>query len=199
MVRLGILKESNGELSVDRDNGNLNKFLNRLLLMPVDVQNSIFDYYMTLFTFLIYRAKREGRYDNGTMDLGSTTDQVTLHKTRVYSARLSGTYFEMLLHQINVDRGMSWKDVSTNAITHPNGVFAYKNFAKTNRRAPLFAFQIESNVMVMRPNTGRVSKPGNLKDFLATHEKYSESEIMTQCKKDWQNEYKCKFYLNTLM
>uniref|UniRef100_A0AC34R1C4 Uncharacterized protein n=1 Tax=Panagrolaimus sp. JU765 TaxID=591449 RepID=A0AC34R1C4_9BILA len=178
MHRVGILKTVDGKYTIDRDNSSINKFLNRLLLMPVDVQNSIFDYFMQLFDFMIKRAKAEGTYDTGTMGLGTPTDVVTRAETKVYHGSQYGTPFEVLLHKIHVDRGMSWQDVFPIYNVHrESGQFFYKEM-KNGYKSPCFVYNFKSSggYIIIRPNTGRLSKTGNVFQTFAGHKKFPNIE-----------------------
>uniref|UniRef100_A0A914Y3P1 Uncharacterized protein n=1 Tax=Panagrolaimus superbus TaxID=310955 RepID=A0A914Y3P1_9BILA len=192
MIRNGILKEINGLLNVDRENGLINKFLNRLLLMPVDIQNSIFDYYMSIFAYLVRRAKLEGTYDTGTLDLGSTSDHITRAETRIFGGRLTGTSFELLLHKIHIDRGMTWDDVKGTAALYSDGVFADSTTSQRNGRKNIcFVYENPATeipmIVIVRPNINRTQKPGTIETFLSNHQKYTDME---ECKKMWDLQYK---------
>ena len=48
------------------------RFLNRLLGLPVDLQNSVFSYFADTLHAIIAIAKRRGEYDGGIMDFGAS-------------------------------------------------------------------------------------------------------------------------------
>uniref|UniRef100_A0AC35GBX0 Strawberry notch helicase C domain-containing protein n=1 Tax=Panagrolaimus sp. PS1159 TaxID=55785 RepID=A0AC35GBX0_9BILA len=192
MIRTGVLREVNGVLTVDRENGLINKFLNRLLLMPVDIQNSIFDYFMSIFAFLVRKAKREGTYDTGTLDLGSTSDNISRAETRIFCGRLSRTSFEFLLHKIHIDRGMTWKDIQATAALHSNGIFTESiPSSKIAQKSVCFVYETTSAaetpyIIIVRPNISKTQKPGTLETFLSNHQRVTD---MSECKKLWDFQY----------
>lgn len=67
-VGLIINSENNpGVLSLDKDYNNISKFLNRILGMPVNLQNRLFKYFTDTLTAVITQAKRSGRFDMGIL------------------------------------------------------------------------------------------------------------------------------------
>lgn len=48
----------------------MGKFLNRILGMKVDMQNSMFEYFARTMDAIIDSAKREGRFEMGILELG---------------------------------------------------------------------------------------------------------------------------------
>lgn len=196
MERVGIIKQVNGAYVIDRENSAINKFLNRLLLMPVDVQNSIFDYFMLLFDFVVKMSKREGTYDSGTMDLGSSTDVVSRVGTKIYRGVQYGTPFEVLLHKIHVDRGMSWKDVFAFASVHSEGRFCYTQSSKTNRKSPCFVYPANSGTNIfylIRPHVGRSQRAGSFGQFINNNRVFNTTE---EAKKAWEEQYEGKLLLS---
>lgn len=70
LVGVGIIinSENNiGVLSLDKDYNNISKFLNRILGMPVNLQNRLFKYFTDTLTAVITQAKRTGRFDMGIL------------------------------------------------------------------------------------------------------------------------------------
>lgn len=54
----------------------MSKFLNRILGMPVDLQNRLFKYFTDTLNAIIGQAKRTGRFDLGILDLGAAGECV---------------------------------------------------------------------------------------------------------------------------
>lgn len=70
LVGVGIIINSEnmpGVLSLDKDYNNISKFLNRILGMPVNLQNRLFKYFTDTLTAVITQAKRTGRFDMGIL------------------------------------------------------------------------------------------------------------------------------------
>lgn len=56
-----------GVLSLDKDYNNISKFLNRILGMPVELQNRLFKYFTDTLNATISAAKKTGRFDLGIL------------------------------------------------------------------------------------------------------------------------------------
>lgn len=70
LVGVGIIVNSEampGVLSLDKDYNNISKFLNRILGMPVELQNRLFKYFTDTLTAIIGQAKKMGRFDLGIL------------------------------------------------------------------------------------------------------------------------------------
>lgn len=70
LVGVGMIVNSEanpGVLSLDKDYNNISKFLNRILGMPVDLQNRLFKYFTDTLEANIGQAKKQGRFDLGIL------------------------------------------------------------------------------------------------------------------------------------
>jgi hypothetical protein len=70
LVGVGIIVNSEsmpGMLMLDKDYNNMSKFLNRILGMPVDLQNRLFQYFTDTLQAIVTQAKKTGRYDMGIL------------------------------------------------------------------------------------------------------------------------------------
>lgn len=72
LVGVGLIVNSEvtpGVLSLDKDYNNISKFLNRILGMPVELQNRLFKYFTDTLTAIIGQAKKMGRFDLGILGM----------------------------------------------------------------------------------------------------------------------------------
>lgn len=70
LVGVGLIVNSEampGVLSLDKDYNNISKFLNRILGMPVELQNRLFKYFTDTLAAIIGQAKKMGRFDLGIL------------------------------------------------------------------------------------------------------------------------------------
>lgn len=70
LVGVGLIVNSEtmpGVLALDKDYNNMSKFLNRILGMPVDLQNRLFKYFTDTLQAIIAQAKKSGRFDLGIL------------------------------------------------------------------------------------------------------------------------------------
>ena len=111
LVGVGIICNSDtnpGVLSLDKDYNNISKFLNRILGMPVDLQNRLFKYFTDTLAAIVGQAKKSGRYDMGILDLGSNQDDVQRKKLYSFTTRHPTGLAKIELHIFEVGRGLSW-------------------------------------------------------------------------------------------
>lgn len=101
-----------GVLSLDKDYANISKFLNRILGMPVDLQNRLFQYFTDTLAAIVIQAKKSGRFDMGILDLGSGQDDVRRTKLYSFTTRHPTGTAKIELHTFEVERGMSWEAAS---------------------------------------------------------------------------------------
>lgn len=64
-VGLLTIERRSGTIQLDKDYGNINKFLNRILGLEVELQNALFKYFNDTMEAVIKQAKRSGKYDSG--------------------------------------------------------------------------------------------------------------------------------------
>lgn len=72
LVGVGLIVNSEampGVLSLDKDYNNISKFLNRILGMPVELQNRLFKYFTDTLEATINHAKKLGRFDLGILGM----------------------------------------------------------------------------------------------------------------------------------
>uniref|UniRef100_A0A182Q7B7 Strawberry notch n=1 Tax=Anopheles farauti TaxID=69004 RepID=A0A182Q7B7_9DIPT len=113
LVGVGLIVNSEqmpGVLSLDKDYNNISKFLNRILGMPVELQNRLFKYFTDTLEATIEQAKKRGRFDLGILDLGAAGENVTRIKLIRFSRKHSTGIAATELHVVKVERGMIWQE-----------------------------------------------------------------------------------------
>lgn len=141
LVGVGIIVNSEtspGVLSLDKDYNNISKFLNRILGMPVELQNRLFKYFTDTLTAIINQAKKGGRFDlgilgkyfkqrrkrrngrrqkfmfpciyNSIIDLGAAGENVTRVKLVRFIRKHATGKAPTELHTVRVERGMIWQE-----------------------------------------------------------------------------------------
>lgn len=93
LVGVGLFKSSAmGAISVDKDASTMSRFLNRILGLPVQLQNQLFAYFSDTLAAVVQRAKRTGHWDGGILDFGSSGEHVEIVATEKYSASEDRAY-----------------------------------------------------------------------------------------------------------
>uniref|UniRef100_A0A182YEC1 Strawberry notch n=1 Tax=Anopheles stephensi TaxID=30069 RepID=A0A182YEC1_ANOST len=113
LVGVGLIVNSEqmpGVLSLDKDYNNISKFLNRILGMPVELQNRLFKYFTDTLEATIEQAKKRGRFDLGILDLGAAGENVTRIKLIRFARKHSTGIAPTELHVVKVERGMIWQE-----------------------------------------------------------------------------------------
>lgn len=83
---VGVLTcDKRGTYMPDKDSNNIAKFLNRLLGLPVAVQNTLFQYFLDTLNELTNQAKRDGRYDLGILGWCTCTLSTLLPCSCIFS------------------------------------------------------------------------------------------------------------------
>lgn len=86
LVGVGLFKSSGlGNISIDKDASTMSRFLNRILGLPVQLQNQLFAYFSDTLAAVVQKAKRTGHWDGGILDFGSSGEHVEIVGTEKYS------------------------------------------------------------------------------------------------------------------
>jgi len=116
-----VVKETKGE-KVD-----VSKFLNRLLGVPVDMQNSLFHFFETEYDRQVNTAKKKGEFAKGVCDIGGQCKLINFTETAdhkmLYVDHKSGA--ETRYYKFTSNRGVSWEmaqNMAKNITSHPPSV-----------------------------------------------------------------------------
>ena len=78
-------KRSAHFLAVEKGSlASMSRFLNRLLGLPVELQNSVFSYFSDTLLAVIAEAKRCGKYEGGIMDFGAAGERVEVQESQEF-------------------------------------------------------------------------------------------------------------------
>lgn len=197
LVGVGLIVNSEqmpGVLSLDKDYNNISKFLNRILGMPVELQNRLFKYFTDTLTAIIEQAKKRGRFDLGILDLGAAGENVTRIKITKFIRKHSTGVAPTELHTVQVERGVIWQeaiDKWADLGGEKEGFYLSKQ-ARNGKHSAVLAVEIENlNVnkkkgepkskkdimfQIYRPNTGLQVKPESLEELEKKYKKVLSDE-----------------------
>ncbi|XP_058978487.1 protein strawberry notch [Musca domestica] len=213
LVGVGIIVQSEttpGLLSLDKDYNNISKFLNRILGMPVDLQNRLFKYFTDTLTAIINQARKNGRFDLGILDLGAAGENVTRVKLVRFIRKHATGKAPAELHTVRVERGMIWQEAIekyADLIGEHEG-FYLSHQVRNNKRTAILAVELESQpqnqlqaskkkegggkpskkdimFQIYRPNTGLQVRH----ESLAEIEKKYKKVTMSEAEKHWTEQY----------
>lgn len=193
LVGVGLIVNSEilpGRLSLDKDYNNMSKFLNRILGMPVDLQNRLFKYFTDTLAAVMEQARRSGRFDLGILDLGSAGETVRRIKcVRFMRAHATG-HAPVELHTVQSERGLDWVD-AFDKMSELNGAkegFYLSLQARNNKYTAVLCVAVHSNTkkeklskkeqmfQIYRPNTGLQLKLESLAEIEKKYKKVESQE-----------------------
>ncbi|XP_014249419.1 protein strawberry notch-like [Cimex lectularius] len=175
LVGVGLIvnNETNpGTLILDKDHNNMSKFLNRILGMPVELQNRLFKYFTDTLQAIIMQAKKTGRFDLGILDLGTAGENVKRVRVYKYLRKHATGVATTELHVVHVERGMSFDEARERwtLLFGPKDGFYLSHQVRNGKQTAILAEALESSrsgkpvkkgeakkdqlYTVYRPNTG---------------------------------------------
>lgn len=195
LVGVGLITNSEnmpGILMLDKDYNNMSKFLNRILGMPVDLQNRLFKYFTDTLNSIISDAKKSGRFDLGILDLGASGENVKRIKVYKFQRKHATGVAATQLNIVHVERGMSWAEVTEKyqELVGPKEGFYLSHQVRNNKQTAILAVAVEVNTtnnkkkgkekdtlyIVYRPNTGVQMKQETLGELEKKYKKVSKDE-----------------------
>ncbi|XP_017785168.1 PREDICTED: protein strawberry notch isoform X2 [Nicrophorus vespilloides] len=202
LVGVGIIVNSEampGVLSLDKDYNNMSKFLNRILGMPVDLQNRLFRYFTDTLAEIVTQAKRSGRFDLGILDLGAGGENVKRVKTVTFVRKHATGTAPTELHTVHVERGMSWDEAIDKwaELAGPKEGFYVSHQVRNNKHTAILAVAVDTGTKkkseskkdqlfyVHRPNTGLQFRQESLADLEKKYKKVQSDEAQEA----WQSQY----------
>lgn len=169
---------------------NISKFLNRILGIPVTIQNHLFQYFTDTLAATISEAKRLGRFDYGIQDLGARGEEVTLESVQKYTLKHATGVAPIEMHTVTVDRGLTWDDAiqklvrgvgETGEANENEGFYLPFHGSTVN----LVTHAVGDKYQIFRPNTGLQSKCVDIAEIKRLNYKIP----IGQAQAPWQKHY----------
>ncbi|CAH1982477.1 unnamed protein product [Acanthoscelides obtectus] len=206
LVGVGLIVNSEsmpGVLSLDKDYNNMSKFLNRILGMPVELQNRLFRYFTDTLAAIITSAKRSGRFDLGILDLGAGGEVVNRVRTVTFLRKHATGTAPTELHTVHVERGMAWPEALekfADLVGEDEG-FWLSHQVRNGKHTSILAVAVDSGsntatknkkeskkekmFSVYRPNTGLQFRQESLAELEKKYKKVESSEA----EESWTQQY----------
>ncbi|XP_020285283.1 protein strawberry notch isoform X5 [Pseudomyrmex gracilis] len=201
LVGVGLICNSEntpGVLTLDKDYNNMSKFLNRILGMPVDLQNRLFKYFTDTLNAIIAQAKKTGRFDMGILDLGASGENVRRVRLYRFLRKHATGKAPTELHVVHVERGMSWAEATEKCseLTGSKEGFYLSHQIRNGKQTAILAVIVDSGkkkteskkdqlYMVYRPNTGLQLRQETLGELEKKYKKVSADEAQPH----WSQQY----------
>ncbi|KYB27027.1 protein strawberry notch isoform X3 [Tribolium castaneum] len=200
LVGVGLIVNSEnmpGVLSLDKDYNNMSKFLNRILGMPVELQNRLFRYFTDTLEAIITQAKRSGRFDLGILDLGAGGEMVKRVRTVTFLRKHATGTAPTELHTVHVERGMSWPEAleKLSELTGEDEGFYLSHQIRNGKHTAILAVAVskkskneskkEQMFSVYRPNTGLQFRQESLAELEKKYKKVESADA----EEAWTQQY----------
>ncbi|XP_043909748.1 protein strawberry notch homolog 2 [Protopterus annectens] len=191
LTSVGIFCKENryGSVNVEKD-CSITKFLNRILGLEVHKQNSLFQYFIDTFEYLIERDKKEGKYDMGILDLAPGVDEIYEESQQIFLTPGYPQNGQVVLYKISVDRGLPWQEAleKSQSLTGPNDGFYVSFRVEGNKPNYLLSHQSRGKRFTI-PNLGRES---NLRSLTPLSRRYRRT-TSEEAKELWEEQYQFSF------
>ncbi|KAK3855126.1 hypothetical protein Pcinc_038450 [Petrolisthes cinctipes] len=199
LVGVGLILREDSIYQLDKDYNNMSKFLNRILGMPVELQNRLFKYFTDTLTAIISQAKRTGKYDMGILDLGIGGECCRKTRTRTWVAKHVTGKAKTEIHSVRVERGLSWSDIQEKwaELTGDLEGFYISHQVRNNKKTAVLAVMEPSQsnkkreknermFIIYRPNTGMQMKQESYADLKKKYKKVTPDEAQEH----WEEQFK---------
>ncbi|XP_015606574.1 protein strawberry notch isoform X2 [Cephus cinctus] len=192
LVGVGLICNSEnmpGVLTLDKDYNNMSKFLNRILGMPVDLQNRLFKYFTDTLNAIVTQAKKMGRFDMGILDLGTSGENVRRVRLYRFLRKHATGIAPTELHVVHVERGMSWSEAMDrwSELAGSKEGFYLSHQIRNGKQTAILAVAVDGGkkkaegkkdqlYMVYRPNTGLQLRQETLGELEKKYKKVTSEE-----------------------
>ncbi|KAG8183494.1 hypothetical protein JTE90_003847 [Oedothorax gibbosus] len=193
-----ITEDPTGYLILEKDYNNMSKFMNRILGLPVELQNGLFQYFTDTLDAVIAQAKKVGRYDLGILDLGTGGDLVKRVKLNSFLQKHATGTAKTELHTVLVERGISWEEAleKLEECTEKDEGFYLSSQARNNRKTAILAVADTGGskskggkgklFRVYRPNTGLQAKQETLEELKSKYQKSTKKNVEEHWKENFE-------------
>ncbi|KAL8166544.1 hypothetical protein V2J09_008043 [Rumex salicifolius] len=203
LVSVGIVRDSvlvsgkeSGKISgriVDSDMHDVGRFLNRLLGLPPEIQNRLFELFTSILDVVIQNARSEGNLDSGIVDIKANIIEPQGTPKTVHVDHMSGA--PTVLFTFTLDRGVTWEFASNLLDEKQNGGLGsvHDGFYESKRewlgkRHFLLAHEsiVSGMFKIVRPAIGDAIREMPLSELKSKYRKISSSE---KARRGWEEEY----------
>lgn len=203
LVSVGIVRDAvighgkdSGRFSgriVESDMHDVGRFLNRLLGLPPEIQNRLFELFVNILDLLVQKARNEGYLDSGIVDMKANIIELLGKPKTVHVDPMSGAC--TMLFTFILDRGITWESATTllddrqkDGLGSASDGFYESKREWMGRRHFLLAYEGSAPGMfkVIRPAVGEALREmpiGELKY------KYRKTSSLEKAHRGWEEEY----------
>lgn len=175
----------------EADLHDVGRFLNRALGLPPDIQNRLFEFFVSVFDELIRDARKEGQFDSGIVDIKASTIELCGAPKTVHVDSMSGAPTTLFI--LETDRGLTWEAASKLLEDHTDGS---DNSIYRSRREWLgrthYLLALERSgsnpkaFRVFRPASGEAPREMSLSELRS---KYIKESSLDRAKAGWLEDF----------
>ncbi|CAA3028611.1 strawberry notch isoform X1 [Olea europaea subsp. europaea] len=178
---------------VDSDMHDVGRFLNRLLGLPPEIQNKLFELFVSTLDLLIQNARTEGQLDSGIVDMKANSVELKGTPKTVHVDHMSGA--STMLFTFTLNRGMTWESALSlleekqkDNSSSPNNGFYESRREWLGRRHFILAFEGSASGMykVFRPTIGESLREMPIVEL---KDKYRKISSLEKARSGWDDEY----------
>ncbi|KAI6691687.1 hypothetical protein NL676_028515 [Syzygium grande] len=177
---------------IDSDMHDVGRFLNRLLGLPPDIQNRLFELFVSILDLVIQNARIEGHLDSGIVDMKANTIELQGTPKTVHVDPTSGA--STVLFTFTLDRGITWQSASSlleerqkDGIASSSDGFYESKREWLGRRHFILACESSTSGMF---KIIRASRWGVIEWPLAElKNKYRKMSSLEKARSSWEDEY----------
>ncbi|XP_058747262.1 protein FORGETTER 1-like isoform X2 [Vicia villosa] len=205
LVSVGIVRDTvlgngkdPGRLSgriIDSDMHEVGRFLNRLLGLPPDIQNGLFELFVSILDLLVRNARIEGNLDTGIVDLKANVIELQGTPKTVHIDQLTAA--STVLFTFILDRGITWESASNmlnekqkDGLGSANDGFYESKREWLGKRHFILAFESSSSASgmykIVRPPVGESNREMPLSELKS---KYRKVLSLEKAQTGWEEEY----------
>ncbi|CAH2067889.1 unnamed protein product [Thlaspi arvense] len=203
LVAVGIVRDSvlaNGKdvgkfsgRIIDSDMHDVGRFLNRLLGLPPDIQNRLFELFTSILDVLIHNARIEGSFDSGIVDMKANSVELLSTPKTVHVDQMSGA--STMLFTFTLDRGITWESASSmlegkkrDGLGSASDGFYESKREWLGRRHFILAFESAASGLykIVRPAVGESIREMSLSELKT---KYRRLSSLEKARSGWEDEY----------
>lgn len=202
LISVGIVRDSglvggkdSGKFSgkiIDSDMHDVGRFLNRILGLPPEIQNRLFELFTSILDLIIQNAHTEGNLDSGIVDIKANIIKLQGKPKTVHVDHMSGA--STVLFTFTLDRGVTWEFVSSlleekqKGDGSVNDGFYESKREWLGRRHFILAFEGSAAGVfkIVRPPVGEAIREMPLAELKSKYRKISSLE---KARIGWEDEY----------
>ncbi|CAL1409342.1 unnamed protein product [Linum trigynum] len=203
LVSVGIVRDTvlgngmdRGKLSgriIDSDMHDVGRFLNRLLGLPPEIQNRLFELFVSILDLLIHNARIEGNLDSGIIDMKANFIELQGTPKKVHVDQMSGA--STVLFTFSVDRGVTWEAANAmlgekqkDGLVCSNDGFYESKREWLGKRHFILVFESAASGMfkIVRPPVGESVREMSLSEL---RNKYRKLSSLEKARSGWEDEY----------